>query len=187
MWVLLSARSLSPSARRVRSCACLPFAVCVVHFVGLVHPAPIQRRPAWFSCTRAQFRPRSLCKFLIFGRRLQSRPARPVWVAIAPDWNPPRINSAPRRLDYFRTRPGNRTRDPLPGAPRWSCVYYAVSPISWRSTTGAPTVLVKLSRAARTIPRAAEAVNFFSVHTCPVTVPDSSRTAARVNSSPAAV
>lgn len=52
------------------------------------------------------------------GRSCESRPARPGWVAIAPDWNPPRVNSAPRKLDYFRTRPGNRTRDPLPGAPR---------------------------------------------------------------------
>lgn len=33
--------------------------------------------------------------FLILGRRPDSRPARPGWVAIAPDWNPPRINSAP--------------------------------------------------------------------------------------------
>lgn len=53
--------------RRGCSCACLPFAVWVVHFVRLgCLPAWTQRRPWWFSCTRAQSRPRSLSQTPVF-------------------------------------------------------------------------------------------------------------------------
>lgn len=191
MWVLLSARSLSSSARRGCLCACLPFAVWVVHFFRLgCSPAWNQRRPA-----SVQLHPGTIPPAVPFTNPVSGPLV--FWVVVV-NLDPPAPFGLP--LHRIETRPGltapravwtwNPPRELNPGkAPARvnRGPYLTGSPAAWYSTTGAPTVFVKLSRAARTIPRAALAVNFLRVHTCPVTVPDSPRTAARVNSSPAAV
>ena len=50
---------------------------------------------------------------LVYGRSCESRPARPVWVVVATAWNPPRVNNAPRKLDYLNPPPeSNRGKAP---------------------------------------------------------------------------
>jgi len=121
MWVLLSARSLSSSARRGCSCACLPFAVWVVHFIRLgCSPARTQRRPASVQPHPGTIPPAVPLQVsnLRSPLAIWTRPPRlgcgcPVWI-LRPAY------ARPAQIGLFRTRPGNRTRDPLPGAQRGS-------------------------------------------------------------------